>query len=83
MSTYHKDHPHYQTLERVLKLHLERYDEPWRNRGPLIQDILNELFIDPIDLRKYAMNELSLKQREQLEGYAIDHGIDIIGDERD
>ena len=52
-------------------------------RGPLIQDILNELFLDPIDLRTYAMNELSLKQREQLEGYAVDHGIDIIGDEKE
>ena len=47
------------------------------------QDILNELFLDPVDLRTYAINELSLKQREQLEGYAIDHGIDIIGDERE
>ena len=52
-------------------------------RGPLIQDILNELFLDPIDLRTYALNELSLKQREQLEGYAVDQGIDIIGDERE
>ena len=44
MSTYHKDHPHYQALEEVLKLHLERYGEPWEKRGPLIQDILNTLF---------------------------------------
>ena len=42
-------------------------------RGPLIQDILNELFLDPVDLRTFAMNELSLKQREQLEGYVVDH----------
>ena len=28
MSTYPNDHPHYQTLERVLKLHLEKYGEP-------------------------------------------------------
>ena len=81
--TYHKTHPNYQKVEKVLKLHLERYGEPWEKRGPLIQDILNELFLDPIDLRTYVMNELSLKQREQLEGYAIDHGIDIIGDERE
>ena len=82
MSTYPNDHPHYQTLERVLKLHLEKYGDPWERRGPLIQDILNELFLDPLDLRTYILNELSLKQREQIEGYAIDHGIDIIGDER-
>ena len=58
----------------------------WEYRGPLIQDILNELFLDPIDLRTYAMNELSLKQREQLEGYAsvdVLDGIDIIGDEKE
>ena len=81
MSTYPNDHPHYQTLERVLKLHLEKYGEPWEKRGPLIQDILNELFINPEDLRKHAL--LSLKQQEQLEGYVHDHGIDVIGDERE
>ena len=81
MSTYPNDHPHYQTLERVLKLHLEKYGEPWEKRGPLIQDILNELFINPEDLRKHAL--LSLKQQEQLEGYVLDHGIDVIGDERE
>ena len=81
--TYPETHPSYQKVEKVLKLYLERYGEPWERRGPLIQDILNELFLDPIDLRTYAMNELSLKQREQLEGYAIDHGIDTIGDERE
>jgi len=82
--TYHKTHPNYQKVEKVLKLHLERYGEPWEKRGPLIQDILNELFLDPVDLREYAKEEfLSLKQREQLEGYVVDHGIDTIGDERD
>ena len=81
--TYPEVHPSYQKVEKVLKVHLEKYVEPWQYRGPLIQDILNELFLDPIDLRTYAMNELSLKQREQLEGYAVDHGIDIIGDEKE
>ena len=81
--TYPEDHPSYQKVEKVLKVHLEKYEEPWQYRGPLIQDILNELFLDPIDQRTYAMNELSLKQREQLEGYAVDHGIDIIGDEKE
>ena len=80
--TYHKTHPNYQKVEKVLKLYLEKYGEPWERRGALIQDILNELFLDPLDLRTYILNELSLKQREQIEGYAIDHGIDIIGDER-
>ena len=82
--TYHKTHPRYQKVEKVLKLHLERYGEPWEKRGPLIQDILNELFLDPVDLREYAKKELlSLKQREQIKGYVVDHGIDTIGDERD
>ena len=80
--TYHENHPSYQKVEKVLKLYLEKYGEPWERRGALIQDILNELFLDPLDLRTYILNELSLKQREQIEGYAIDHGIDIIGDER-
>ena len=82
--TYHKTHPNYQKVEKVLKLHLEKYGEPWEKRGPLIQDILNELFLDPVDLREYAKKELlSLKQREQIKGYVVDHGIDTIGDERD
>jgi len=79
---YPEIHPSYQKVEKVLKLYLEKYGEPWERRGPMIQDILNELFLDPLDLRTYILNELSLKQREQIEGYAIDHGIDIIGDER-
>ena len=82
--TYPENHPSYEKVEKVLKIHLEKYGEPWQYRGPLIQDILNELFLDPVDLREYARKEfLSLKQKEQLEGYAIDHGIDIIGDERE
>ena len=81
--TYPEDHPSYQKVEKVLKIHLEKYGEPWQYRGPLIQDILNELFLDPVDLRTFAMNELSLKQREQLKGYVVDHGIDVIGDERE
>ena len=81
--TYPETHPSYQKVEKVLKIHLEKYGEPWQYRGSLIQDILNELFLDPMDLRTYNMNELSLKQREQIEGYAIEHGIDIIGDERE
>ena len=80
--TYPETHPSYQKVEKVLKLYLEKYGEPWERRGALIQDILNELFLDPLDLRTYILNELYLKQREQIEGYAIDHGIDIIGDER-
>ena len=82
--TYPETHPSYQKVEKILKLYIEKYGEPWERRGPLIQDILNELFLDPVDLREYARKEfLSLKQKEQLEGYAIDHGIDIIGDERE
>ena len=50
--TYPEDHPSYQKVEKVLKVHLEKYGEP-QYRGPLIQDILNELFLDPIDLRTY------------------------------
>ena len=53
-------------------------------RGKIREDILNELFLDPVDLREYAKKELlSLKQREQIKGYVVDHGIDTIGDERD
>tara|TARA_Y100001970_G_scaffold291896_1_gene430909 strand:- start:1557 stop:1805 length:249 start_codon:yes stop_codon:yes gene_type:complete len=81
--TYSEKHPSYQKVEKVLRLHLEKYGEPWEKRGPIIQDILNELFLDPVDLRTSAINELSLKQREQLKGYAVDHGIDIIGDEKE
>ena len=71
--TYPEDHPSYQKVEKVLKVHLEKYGEPWQYRGPLIQDILNELFLDPIDLRTLA----------QSEEHVVDHGIDVIGDERE
>ena len=71
--TYPEDHPSYQKVEKVLKIHLEKYGEPWQYRGPLIQDILNELFLDPVDLRTLA----------QSEEHVVDHGIDVIGDERD
>ena len=71
--TYPEDHPSYQKVEKVLKIHLEKYGEPWLYRGPLIQDILNELFLDPVDLRTLA----------QSEEHVVDHGIDVIGDERE
>ena len=71
--TYPEDHPSYQKVEKVLKIHLEKYGEPWQYRGPLIQDILNELFLDPVDLRTLA----------QSEEHVVDHGIDVIGDERE
>lgn len=71
--TYPEDHPNYQKVEKVLRIHLEKYGEPWQYRGPLIQDILNELFLDPVDLRTLA----------QSEEHVVDHGIDVIGDERE
>jgi len=71
--TYPEDHPSYQKVEKVLKIHLEKYGEPWQYRGPLIQDILNALFLDPVDLRTLA----------QSEEHVVDHGIDVIGDERE
>jgi len=71
--TYPEDHPSYQKVEKVLRIHLEKYGEPWQYRGPLIQDILNELFLDPVDLRTLA----------QSEEHVVDHGIDVIGDERE
>ena len=71
--TYPETHPSYQKVEKVLKIHLEKYGEPWQYRGPLIQDILNALFLDPVDLRTLA----------QSEEHVVDHGIDVIGDERE
>tara|TARA_R100000482_G_C5120789_1_gene145634 strand:+ start:147 stop:365 length:219 start_codon:yes stop_codon:yes gene_type:complete len=71
--TYPEDHPSYQKVEKVLKIHLEKYGEPWQYRGPLIQDILNALFLDPVDLRTLAQSEERV----------VDHGIDVIGDERE
>ena len=71
--TYPETHPSYQKVEKVLKIHLEKYGEPWQYRGPLIQDILNALFLDPVDLRTLAQSEERV----------VDHGIDVIGDERE
>ena len=59
--TYSEKHPSYQKVEKVLRLHLEKYGEPWEKRGPIIQDILNELFLDPVDLRTSAINEHCIK----------------------
>ena len=39
--TYPETHPSYQKVEKILKLYIEKYGEPWERRGPLIQDILN------------------------------------------
>ena len=83
MSTYHKDHPHYQALEEVLKLHLERYGEPWEKRGPLIQDILNTLFREPYNMVDWREEEPRKIREEWDKRNAIDHGVDVIGDEKD
>tara|TARA_B100001250_G_scaffold202783_1_gene173855 strand:+ start:365 stop:637 length:273 start_codon:yes stop_codon:yes gene_type:complete len=87
------NHIYYEKVEKAIRPHLEHYGEPWERREPLIQDVLDALFREPyniVDWREREIKKLrddfeakSIKQKEQLAGYAVDHGVDTIGDERD
>ena len=87
------NHIYYDKIEKAIRPYLEKYGEPWERREPLIQDVLDALFREPyniVDWREREIKKLrddfeakSIKQREQLAGYAVDHGVDTIGDERD
>ena len=81
--TYPETHPSYQKVEKVLKLYLERYGEPWEKRGPLIQDILNTLFREPYNMVDWREEETRKIREEWDKRNAIDHGVDVIGDEKD
>ena len=61
------NHIYYDKIEKAIRPYLEKYGEPWERREPY----------NIVDRGK------SIKQREQLAGYAVDHGVDTIGDERD
>lgn len=74
------NHIYYEKVEKAIRPHLEHYGEPWERREPLIQDVLDALFREPYNIVDRGK---SIKQREQLAGYAVDHGVDTIGDERD
>ena len=84
---------YYDKIEKAIRPYLEHYGEPWERREPLIQDVLDALFGEGtyrVDWREREIERLrdefeakSLKQREQLAGYVVDHGVDTIGDERD
>ena len=74
------NHIYYDKIEKAIRPYLEKYGEPWERREPMIRDVLDALFGEGtyrVDRGK------SIKQREQLAGYAVDHGVDTIGDERD
>ena len=81
--TYPETHPSYQKVEKVLKLYLEKYGEPWERRGPLIQDILNTLFREPYNMVDWREEETRKIREEWDKRNAIDHGVDVIGDEKD
>ena len=83
MSTYHKDHPHYLKLEEVLRMHLEKYGEPWERRGPLIQDILNTLFREAFNMVDWREQEVQKIREEWDKRHSVDQGVDIVGDGRD
>ena len=74
------NHIYYEKVEKAIRPHLEHYGEPWERREPLIQDVLDTLFREPYNIVDWREREI---QREQLAGYAVDHGVDTIGDERD
>ena len=83
MSTYNKDHPHYKALEYVLKPHSKRYVEPWEKRGQLIQAILNTLLREPYNMVDWRVEETRKIREEWDKRNAVDHGVDVIGDEKD
>ena len=74
------NHIYYDKIEKAIRPYLEKYGEPWERREPLIQDVLDALFREPYNIVDRGK---SIKQREQLAGYAVDHGVDTIGDDRD
>ena len=74
------NHIYYDKIEKAIRPYLEKYGEPWERREPLIQDVLDALFREPYNIVDRGK---SIKQREQLAGYTVDQGVDIIGDERD
>jgi len=74
------NHIYYDKIEKAIRPYLEHYGEPWERREPLIQDVLDALFREPYNIVDKGK---SIKQREQLAGYVVDHGVDTIGDERD
>ena len=74
------NHIYYDKIEKAIRPYLEKYGEPWERREPLIQDVLDALFREPYNIVDRGK---SIKQREQLAGYVVDHGVDTIGDERD
>ena len=74
------NHIYYDKIEKAIRPYLEKYGEPWERREPLIQDVLDALFREPYNIVDRGK---SIKQREQLVGYVVDHGVDTIGDERD
>ena len=43
---YSNTHPYYLKVEEAIRTHLYKYEEPWINRDPMVQDILNALFRD-------------------------------------
>ena len=78
-----KDHPYYIKVEEAIKSHLYKYEEPWLNRDPMIQDILDALFREPYDVVNWRDEEIQKLRDDYDRKYAIDHGIDILGDEHD
>ena len=85
------NHIYYQKVEDAIKPHLEKYDEPRNRREGLIQDILDALFREPYNIVDWREQEISRLKRNfdkkaRSRGFttqSVDHGVDIIGDEKD
>tara|TARA_B100000287_G_scaffold85502_1_gene78084 strand:+ start:1880 stop:2119 length:240 start_codon:yes stop_codon:yes gene_type:complete len=65
--TRSKDHPYYLKIEQAIKPHLYKYEEPWLNRDPMIQDILDALFREPYNVTNWRDEELQ-KLRDEYDG---------------
>ena len=54
------DHPYYLKIEQAIKPHLYKYEEPWLNRDPMIQDILDALFREPYSVTAVSYTHLTM-----------------------
>ena len=81
----------YKKIEEAVRPHLYKYEEPWINRKPMIEDIINTLYPGHNEQAEYGNvvdknwrdTEIARLRAEYDKKHKVDHGVDIIGDEHE